>query len=147
MLFTHQGADWQKDSPWGRVGGVPFPSSVDDPAILGLARQAKSFGDAELERELTQLAREGANAASIDAEFAALAQWCARHGAPAIVNEFGVLKGKVKPAHRLAWLQATRRAAESHGVGWTHWDYAQGFGLLDDSGAPDMGVIHALLMS
>jgi endoglucanase len=144
MVFTHQGADWEPDTPWGRAAGVPFPTREADPALTKLARQASSAGDELLARELRQMGRRACNAESIEAEFAGLADWSARRHAPVIVGEFGVLKQKVKAAHRLAWLEATRRAAGAHGFGWAHWDYASDFGLLDGAGALDEGVIRAL---
>ncbi|CAJ0866809.1 endoglucanase [freshwater sediment metagenome] len=145
MVFTHQGADWEKGSPWAKAAGVPFPTHRDDPELIKLARQARSSGNDALAQELGQMAQQNCNAESIDAEFEALAAWSARTGAPVIINEFGVLKRNVKREHRLAWLSATRRAAESHGFGWAHWDYASDFGLLDRSGALDEGAIRALL--
>ncbi|MGJ0508507.1 MAG: glycoside hydrolase family 5 protein [Methylocystis sp.] len=145
MVFTHQGADWEADSPWGRAAGVPFPSSAADPALLALARQASAAGDEPLAVELRQMAAQAWDAESINRDFAKLAQWSTRHAAPVMINEFGVLKGKVKRLHRLAWLSATRRAAETHGFGWAHWDYATDFGLLDGAGAIDEGVMRALL--
>lgn len=144
MIFTHQGAEWDKDSPWGRAADVPFPSTARDPALMKLARDASGAGDEALARELRQLADQACNASSINAEVATLARWGTKFNVPVMINEFGVLKGRVRPSHRLAWLMATRRAAETHGVGWTHWDYATAFGLFDASGALDDGVIHAL---
>jgi endoglucanase len=36
--------------------------------------------------------------------------------------------------------------AERHCWGWAHWEYAQGFGLLDaKTGQPDANVMRALL--
>jgi len=41
-------------------------------------------------------------------------------------------------ARRAAGMAARRaRAAQANGFGWAHWDYNQGFGLLDEAGRPD----------
>ena len=106
MVFTHQGADWEKGSPWAKAAGVPFPTHRDDTELINLARQARSSGNDALAQELGQMAQQNCNAESIDAEFEALAAWSARTGAPVIINEFGVLKRNVKREHRLAWLSA-----------------------------------------
>lgn len=144
MLFTHQGSDWDQGSPWGRASGVPFPSRVDDPILLRMAQRARARGDTALSDELRQMAQQAWNARAIDNEFSAVAAWSARNSAPVVINEFGVLKEKADPVQRLAWLAATRKAAEAHGFGWAHWDFSNGFGLLDEEGAIDEGVMRAL---
>ena len=145
MMFTHQGASWDTSTPWGRTTGVPFPTNIADPRLLDLARKADLAGDAEVARELREMASQAWGYPSIAAQFAALGRWSAQHAAPVVVNELGVLKWKAARADRLAWLAATRVAIEAQGFGWTHWDYSTGFGLLDDAGAIDEGVIRALL--
>lgn len=145
MIFTHQGASWETGSPWARVAGVPFPSAKDDPALERLAVSAARNGDAGAALELRQTAGRAWTPDAISAQFDAARAWSEKHSAPIIINEFGVLKWKARRADRLAWLAAVRSAAEAHGFGWAHWDYATSFGLLDDSGSIDEGVIRALL--
>ena len=41
--------------------------------------------------------------------------------------------------------RAVREAAEANKFGWAHWDYNQGFGLLDETGKPDAALIDVLL--
>lgn len=145
MIFTHQGASWESGSPWANVAGVPFPSMKDDPALARLAANAAQEGDAAAARELRQAAQRAWTADSILAQFAEAKRWSETHLAPIIINEFGVLKWKARRADRLAWIAAVRAAAQAHGFGWAHWDYSTSFGLLDDTGAIDEGVIRALL--
>lgn len=145
MLFTHQGSSWDTSTPWGRASGVPFPSAASDPTLLQLARKAELASDAALAGELRSLARQAWNHSTIAAQFAALGSWSARYGAPVVVNEFGVLKWKAKRADRLNWLASARVAIEEQGFGWAHWDYGAGFGLLDDAGAIDQGIVQSLL--
>jgi endoglucanase len=144
MLFTHQGATWDKSVPWGRCSGVPFPAAAGDATLLALAADAEKKSDAALADELRRMATRAWNAGSISAQFAELGRWSAEHSAPVVVNEFGVLKWKAKRADRLAWLAATRAAIEAQGFGWAHWDYDTAFGLIDDAGEIDQGVILAL---
>lgn len=144
MMFTHQGASWDT-APWGRASDVPFPTEANDARLLSIAQRAQDAGDAPLAGELRTMARAAWNAQTIAAQFAELGRWAARHDALVVINEFGVLKWRARRADRLAWLVATRQAAEAQGFGWAHWDYSTSFGLLDDAGAIDQGLLLALL--
>ena len=74
-----------------------------------------------------------------------MADWSQRTGQPVIVNEFGTLSFVAPRESRLAWLAAVGRQAEAHCIGWTHWDFQDGFGLMDpETGLPDRGVVDAL---
>lgn len=147
MVFTHQGAEWEKDSPLARMAGVPFPIEANDPTLIRLANTAALTGDAAVASELRQAAESASTPATIMAQFSDLATWSTAHAAPVIVNEFGALRFKSKRKDRLAWLAAVRAAAEANAFGWAHWDLAGGFGILDDEGSLDQGVVHALLGS
>lgn len=145
MVFTHQGASWDADSPWTHVAGAPFPSAKDDPELLRLAADAAREGHASTAQALRQAAERSWTAETISRQFDGLMNWSQTHSAPVIINEFGALKWKARRNDRLAWIAAVRAAATSHGFGWAHWDYSTSFGLLDDAGAIDEGVIRALL--
>jgi endoglucanase len=145
MMFTHQGSIWDLSAPWGRGFGVPFPTTASDPRLHALAAAADRSNDRGLSAELRNMAGQNWNANVIAAQFAELGRWSAANAAPVIVNEFGVLKWKAARADRLAWLSAVRAAAEGQGFGWAHWDYSTAFGLLDDAGRIDQGVLLALL--
>jgi endoglucanase len=46
----------------------------------------------------------------------------------------------------LRWLSQVTAYARAHCWGWTHWELAQGFGLLDNvTGKPDAEVLRALM--
>ncbi|HEX8872263.1 MAG TPA: hypothetical protein VF758_05825, partial [Candidatus Acidoferrum sp.] len=47
-----------------------------------------------------------------------------------VCNEFGVYRKTAQPADRARWLNDVRTALERHGIGWTMWDYAGGFGVV-----------------
>lgn len=145
LSFTHQGATWDIGGPTAHLAGVPFPLQAKDETVRRIIAAAEARGDQAAAQELRQSADTGWTGQTIDRRFADLALWSARHAAPVIVNEFGVLRDKAPRADRLAWLVATRAAAEASGFGWAHWDYASGFGLLDGRGRIDQETIGALL--
>jgi endoglucanase len=129
MVFTHQGLDWS-DDPLRYLHGVPFPAQRSDPKVVRLNEELTKSGRqtaaALLERQLGR----AWTSERIGSEFGKAAAWAQRHQRPVIVNEFGVLNWKASPADRIRWLEAVRRSAEQHCIGWTHWDYADGFGFV-----------------
>jgi endoglucanase len=144
MAFTHQGAFWAKGSTWARMEGLPFPIAPGDHRVLELANNAQSKGDADVARDLWDIAKFGATPESILAKFSEVADWSRVHAAPVIVNEFGALRWKTRPVDRMAWIAAVRRAAEATGIGWAHWDYVTAFGLLHEDGTLDFDMMRAL---
>jgi endoglucanase len=145
MAFTHQGLTWDPSSPFARLAGVPFPAWRGEPAMMQLLANLRARGDADLAASIDHALDKPWTAQTIAGQFAPLAAWSLTHGAPVILNEFGALRFKAPRQARLAWLKAVREAAETNGFGWAHWDYNQGFGLLDEAGEPDPALIDALL--
>jgi endoglucanase len=145
MAFTHQGVTWDAASPLSRLESVPFPARRDDPAVARLLATLRDRGDADLAASVDHSLERPWTQETIESQFAPLAEWSRLHGAPVILNEFGVLRFKAPRASRLAWLKAVRETAQAKGFGWAHWDYDQGFGLLDETGRPDAALIDALL--
>ena len=147
FAFTHQGADWGgADDPIRYLRGLPFPASAEDPEMKAKIAELKAEGRddaaAVLERSLETPWSEDAMAPA----FEMMADWSARHAQPVIVNEFGVLSYHAPRQSRLDWLAAVRRQAEARCIGWTHWDFQDGFGLIDpETGMPDPGVMDALV--
>ena len=72
-------------------------------------------------------------------------KWQAEHRRPLIINEFGVLTHHAPPQSRIQWLQSVVKFAEANCIGWTHWEFAQGFGLLNDKKQLDDQAVRALL--
>lgn len=145
MLFTHQGLTWDDSDPLSRLAGVPYPARRSDSAIARIIDDLRRRGETALAEEFDRaLARPWARA-TIEDQFAPLAAWGRAHAVPIILNEFGVLRFKAPRAARLEWLRDVRATAEANNFGWAHWDYREGFGLLDESGRPDLQVIDALL--
>jgi endoglucanase len=145
MAFTHQGLTWDPADPFSRLEGVPFPATRGDPAVTRLLERLRATGDADLAQSIDRALDRPWTKETIAGQFAPLAEWSRAHDAPVILNEFGALRFKSAREARLAWLRAVRETAQANRFGWAHWDYNQGFGLLDESGRPDLGVIEALL--
>ena len=142
MAFTHQGATWETGGPYRFFADLPFPAALADPAVQRALAALAAAGHPEAAQALrTGLARPW-TVGAIDAAFAPLGRWRQAHGVPVVLNEFGALRTAPRSG-RLAWLAAVRRAAEANGIGWAHWDFDQGFGLVVD-GRPDPGVLAAL---
>jgi endoglucanase len=148
MIFTHQGADWSEEDPLRHVGGVPFPLRASDDRIVALLAKLTSErrikASALVLKDVTAPWTEERIAAAIGEA----AAWATRHRRPVIINEFGVLSFKAAPADRAHWLRTVRTAAEQHCIGWTHWEYADGFGFVrrvDGREIPDEAIVEALL--
>lgn len=147
MIFTHQGLDWS-DDPLRYLRKVPFPARLTDPPVVALVNElARQGRDASVALVKTWL-QEPWTEARVDGAIAVAGAWSARHQRPVIINEFGVLAWQADPTDRARWLRAVRSAAERACIGWTHWDYADGFGFVQrvaDREIPDEAIVHALL--
>jgi endoglucanase len=145
MAFTHQGLNWDPSNPLSRLEGVPFPASRGAPDMAQLLDRLRARGEDDLASSIDHALDRPWTGQTIAAQFAPLADWSRKHSAPVILNEFGVLRFKAPRAARLAWLKTVRETAQANGFGWAHWDYNQGFGLLDETGKPDFALIDVLL--
>jgi endoglucanase len=148
MIFTHQGADWSDEDPLRYVSGVPFPVHASDDRIVALL--ARLTGEGRIKAGALVLKDVAApwTEERVANAIAQAADWATRHRRPVIINEFGVLGWKAAPLDRARWLRAVRTAAEHHCIGWTHWDYADGFGFVrrvDGREIPDEAIVDALL--
>lgn len=127
MAFTHQGSSWS-EGPLAHVRGVPFPAGLADvgPELTRLAREGHPSSVQELRKQFA----EPWNAARIGRAFEDVARWMVKYRQPVILNEFGALSFAADPTSRAAWIRAVRQNAERFCIGWTHWDYADGFGFV-----------------
>jgi endoglucanase len=147
MIFTHQGLDWS-DDPLRHLRNIPFPARLHDPPIVRLLDELARKGRNDAAALVKSGLREPWNEDRVDAEIARAAAWAERHRRPVVINEFGVLGWKTEPSDRVRWLRAVRSAAERHCIGWTHWDYADGFGFVRrvaEREIPDETIVRALL--
>ena len=125
FAFTHQGATWAGPNlPFYK--NVPYPSSPDAVKVL-----LDTIPDDPARYNLLRYGEDNWNAQRIDRELGAAATWAAKHRVYITCNEFGTFRKVVKAADRLAWLQDMRTALEKHGIGWTMWDYAGGFAVVN----------------
>ncbi len=125
FAFTHQGATWAGPNlPFYK--NVPYPSSPDAVKLL-----LDTIPDDPARYNLLRYGEDNWNAQRIDRELGAAATWAAKHRVYITCNEFGTFRKVVKAADRLAWLQDMRTALEKHGIGWTMWDYAGGFAVVN----------------
>jgi endoglucanase len=145
MAFTHQG-HWDPEDPLSSIRGLPFPIQAEDPAVKNI-RQQLFVGEKRRALEILNNAIAQAESGDvISRQLEPAAAWQAQFSRPLIINEFGVLKGGASEKSRARWLRSVVIFAEARCWGWTHWEYAQGFGLLDaKTGKPDANVIRALL--
>ena len=145
MVFTHQGY-WDRSDPLSDIRGLPFPVVADDPAVRNIRQELIAGGKQRalemLDGAIAQTELGDVFSRQLDPAIA----WQERYSRPLIINEFGVLKGGAPEASRVRWLRSVVSFAEAHCWGWAHWEYGQGFGLLDQkTGEPDANVMHALL--
>lgn len=147
FLFTHQGANWGgPDDPLQYLGPLPFPAEITHDLVQANVARLRDDGRGAIADELEYSLSEPWTEDGIEAAFDMMAAWSMRHGRPVIVNEFGALTFVTPRASRLEWLAAVSRQAAAHCIGWTHWDFQDGFGLMDpDTGMPDRDVIDALV--
>lgn len=149
MVFTHQGQTWG-DSPFTPIKALPFPFAAGDTQVASIRAALAAEGRSGSLTELEDATQKPWNEDRIDADFAALGAWSKAKGWPVVVNEFGVFREFAPEGGRIRWLASVRRAAESNGFGWCHWDFDKGFGLTGsrtDLASVDTDVVAALVDS
>jgi endoglucanase len=141
FAFTHQGATWAGPNlPFFK--NVPYPSSPE--AVRALL---DTIQDDPARYNLLRYGEDRWNAARIDHEISLAAAWAAKYQVPVTCNEFGTFRNFAPPADRAAWIADMRTALEKHGIGWTMWDYAGGFGVVTKTSGqatPDASIVRAL---
>ncbi|HEU0082658.1 MAG TPA: cellulase family glycosylhydrolase [Bradyrhizobium sp.] len=145
MVFTHQG-HWDPQDPLHAIKGLPYPVEADDLTVRMIRRQLADQRSGAALAMLDRAIAASAATGGIEKWLEPAAAWQRRFLRPIIINEFGVLKAAAPRGSRLRWLAAVTAYARKHCWGWTHWELAQGFGLVDDrTGMADAGVLRALL--
>lgn len=81
----------------------------------------------------------------VERDFAAIAAWSREHGRPVLLGEFGAFD-KADMASRVAWTSAVARAAESHGLAWSYWQFEGTFGVFDIDADAWVDPIHRALV-
>ncbi|WP_457935524.1 glycoside hydrolase family 5 protein [Mesorhizobium sp. 10J20-29] len=146
FAFTHQGADWGgDDDPISHLKGLPFPARLVDPAMQEKIAELEKAGQQRAATVLRDALDTPWDEAGMAGAFDTMRDWSVAHDRPVIVNEFGALSHVAPRQARLDWLAAVRRQAEKRCIGWMHWDFQDGFGLIDpETGMPDAGIMQAL---
>jgi endoglucanase len=145
MVFTHQG-HWDPADPLSDIRGLPFPVRAEDAAVQDIRQQLMASGKSRALQALDTAIAQAKSGDVITGQLQPAVAWQEKFSRPLIVNEFGVLKGGAPEESRTRWLRSVADFADRHCWGWTHWEYAQGFGLLDaKTGKPDRHVMRALL--
>ncbi|WP_407185979.1 glycoside hydrolase family 5 protein [Bradyrhizobium centrosematis] len=145
MVFTHQ-AHWDAQDPLHDIIDLPYPINAGDPKVRALRQDLQDRGATKALGMLDTAIAAAKDRPSVDRWLAPALAWQQKFARPIIVNEFGVLKAGAPRESRLRWLAEVTAYARDHCWGWTHWELAQGFGLVDrTTGRPDPDVMRALL--
>ncbi len=139
--FTHQGAGWAGPN-LQFYRNVPYPSSPE-----AVFKMLDSVTDDPARFNLLRYGEDRWNAERIDREISMAAAWAAKHHVLLTCNEFGAFRRFVDPADRARWIGDMRAALEKHGIGWTMWDYAGGFAVVNKANGhatPDADIVRAL---
>jgi endoglucanase len=145
MVFTHQGAEWIRPNPIGWLTGVPYPIRPFDSRMAALSAKLRTAGLKAVADYVDGLAARSFGPTDVQREIKAIGDWSRAHGRQVVIGEFGVYRPHASPSHRTAWLAAVTAAAKANCVGWTHWEYRDGFGLADGkTGKPDEATLIGL---
>jgi endoglucanase len=146
FLFTHQGANWgPTGDPLRLYKGLPFPASAKDPAIRQARNELARAGEDAAVQQLENSLQSPWDEAMIAQAFDVMKKWADGYSKPVIINEFGVLSFTAPRQSRLEWLATVNRLARDRCLGWAHWDFKDGFGLIDPrTSLPDKDIMQAL---
>jgi len=141
FAFTHQGATWAGPTlPFYK--NVPYPSNPQS-----VSKLLDIIPDETARNNLLHYGEDRWNTDRIDQEIGKAAAWAAKYHVPLTCNEFGAFRNFAPPEDRAAWIRDMRMALEKFGIGWTMWDYAGGFGVVNKQNGhakPDAEVVKAL---
>jgi len=141
FAFTHQGASWAGPH-LSFYKNIPYPSNRES-----VSKVLDTIEDDPARYNLLRYGEDGWDARRIEREIGEAAAWAAKYQVPLTCNEFGTFRKFAPPADRLLWIRDMRTAFEKYGIGWTMWDYAGGFAVVNKQNGhatPDVEVVKAL---
>jgi hypothetical protein len=141
FAFTHQGASWAGPH-LSFYKNIPYPGTAES-----VSKVLDTIEDEPARYNLLRYAEDGWNAMRIEREIGVAAAWAAKYQVPLICNEFGAYRKFAPPADRAIWIRDMRIALERYNIGWTMWDYAGGFAVVNKQSGhaiPDDEVVKAL---
>ena len=143
-VFTHQGATWSTNFQH-YLAKLPYPSTPES-----VRAAADQVPDPANRMAILRYGLDRWGPERVQAEIAEVAAWGRRWDVPLTCNEFGVYRSTADPQDRAAWLRDVRLALEKFHIGWTMWDYAGGFSVVnrkDGLTIPDEPTLKALGMT
>ncbi|HEV2829182.1 MAG TPA: cellulase family glycosylhydrolase [Pyrinomonadaceae bacterium] len=141
FAFTHQGASWAGPH-LSFYKNIPYPSNPES-----VSKVLDTIEDDPARFNLLRYGEDGWDARRIEREIGEAAAWAAKYQVPLTCNEFGTFRKFAPPADRVRWIRDMRIAFEKYGIGWTMWDYAGGFAVVNKQNGhatPDVEVVKAL---
>ncbi|WP_269540613.1 glycoside hydrolase family 5 protein [Cerasicoccus fimbriatus] len=127
--FTHQGAGW--GNPWMQhTIGLTYPAEQSNAPTL-LCGQT----DQDAIKQLQEYIETDWNSQRYREYLSPAVALGERLQLPVICNEFGVYKEFCDRNSRLAWIHDVIESFERAGIGWTMWDYAGDFSILNSKGS------------
>lgn len=124
MVFTHQGASWVTP-PFLQIKNVPYPST---PTNVLTAYNAAT--DPTAKNYIQYYGSERWGAAKVAADLGRIVTWARNNGVLITCNEFGVYKTFAPATSRKAWITDVRKTFDTNKIGWSMWEYDEGFGLV-----------------
>ena len=135
MALTHYGASWTKVGEY--EGPVRYPGEVVAEAdMAGLPDELSGAIDDGRARYFDRSVLE-----ELLVKPLALAR---KLNLPLYCGEWGALPSTPR-ADRLRWYRDFRSVLERNGIGWAHWDYKGGFGVVDGDRKIHVDLAQALL--
>lgn len=110
---------------------MPYPSTPE--AVMKIMDTVE---DATARYNLLRYGEDRWNVARLDSEIGMIASWAEKHRVPLTCNEFGAFRRFSRPSDRAVWIVDMRTVLERHGIGWTMWDYAGGFAVVNKNNGP-----------
>ncbi|MGI2033123.1 glycoside hydrolase family 5 protein [Rhizobium panacihumi] len=164
LSFTHQ----RSEEKGGFHSGFPWPARSGSPdgvveslrahmsaAGLSLSQQDEQIG--KLQKPIKDYFKSGWDETMLKARIGEAVTWARKHDIPSarlFMGEFGAIRmtddgrAGAYDADRLYYLKTVRETAESHGIAWSIWEYANPYGMTviqpTDKAVPDDDLLRAI---